>query len=93
MSGFYKAVNGRLLNAVSRIHAPTYTLLLKNKADAVLPDGWKWFDTDDAAYTFFSASSDRVKILLHDIDISIDSDAHVKLSELSIVLGKGELIK
>ncbi len=91
MSGFYKAVNGTLLNAPTRVHSPGYTLLLKNKAD-VLPDGWKWFDTDDLAYTFFSASVDRVKNMLNEINsVAIDDIAQKKLSDLSTVLGKGAL--
>jgi len=92
MGGFYKVVNSELLNAQTRVHSPSYTLLLKNKGDAVLPDGWKWFDTDDLAYTFFAASVDRVKIMLNEINmLTYDETEKKKLSDLSTVLGKGAL--
>lgn len=92
MAGFYKVINGKLINAPTRVRAPGYSLSLKNKNDAVKPDGWQYFDTDEAAYTFFGAAVDRTKDLLNEINTVVNDEVvREKVSKLSIALGKGAL--
>jgi hypothetical protein len=92
MSGFYKVVNGKLLHAPTRVYAPGYTLLLKNKNDASIPDGWKWFNNIDEAYTFFGVAVDKIKDELVDIaNLTDKEEVRIKVSKLSVDLGKGTL--
>jgi hypothetical protein len=47
---FYKNDEEQLLEAPNFVYSKDYTLLAAEKDTCVYPvDGWKWFDTEDAA--------------------------------------------
>ena len=59
MKGFYHRNDDGSITRSEAIHSPTYSLTEANKEETF--DGWKWFDTAEAAYTFF-AVGDVVEI-------------------------------
>ena len=53
MKGFYHRNEDGSIARSEGIHSPTYSLTEGNKEETF--DGWKWFDTAEAAYSFFAA--------------------------------------
>lgn len=53
-SGFFKAEDGVLLGPANNVFNANFTLHRTDKDTYAYPvDGWRWFDDEDSAYTFF----------------------------------------
>jgi len=55
MKGFYKKQEDGSILKANEIHAPGISLTEENKETY---DGWRWFDTSEEAYTYYSTNSD-----------------------------------
>lgn len=93
--GFYKInTNGGLMYAPNFVYGPGFTLHRDdpNNVNMAEIDGWKWFDRDSDAYTYFQVTPDsnpwevtplQAKLALYEAGLLDSIEAFVKTADKS----------
>lgn len=85
-SGFYRLIGSDLQYAPNRVIANGYVLARENR-DAVqsLPDGWRWFDSEDQARLFFEVPMEFIDSAPEGIT-SLTKEQKIRSVQLSVKL-------